>query len=258
GISGGGVAPMAGRQPPAGSAPWPLLPSTVIALGISLWATCSMVSVTVLPSAVREIGGLDLLSWATTAYFTASITCSAAGDWAKARLGLRRALGGGALVYMAGSLLAALAPRMPVLLAGRFGQGMGAGLVAALCYGLVRSAFPQALWARAFALIAAVWGIAAMAGPALGGVLTELAGWRFAFAALLLPGLLVGLLALFLPAMGRPAARPGAPPMLRLLVLASGIVAIGLAGNLPDLLRPVLAAAAGLALLAAALRLDQV
>jgi MFS family permease len=237
--------------------PWPLLPSAVIALGISLWATCSMVSVTVLPSAVREIGGLELLSWATTAYFTASIACSAAGDWAKARLGLRRALGGGALLFMSGSLLCALAPRMPVLLAGRFGQGMGAGLVAALCYGLVRSAFPEALWARGFALITAVWGIAAMAGPALGGVLTELVGWRFAFAALLLPGLLVMLLALLLPAASAPGARPGAPPMLRLLVLAAGIVCIGLAGNLPGWLRPGLAAAAGLVLLAAALRLDR-
>jgi MFS family permease len=217
-----------------------------------------MVSVTVLPSAVREIGGLELLSWATTAYFTASIACSAAGDWAKARLGLRRALGGGALVFMAGSLTCALAPRMTLLLAGRFGQGMGAGLVAALCYGLVRSAFPEALWARGFALIAAVWGIAAMAGPALGGVLTELVGWRFAFAALLVPGLLAALLALFLPAGGRAGPRPGAPPMLRLGVLAAGIVAIGLAGNLPGVLRPVLAALAGLALLGVALRLDRV
>jgi MFS family permease len=230
----------------------------VICLGISLWATCSMVSVTVLPSAVREIGGLELLSWATTAYFTASIACSAAGDWAKARLGLRRALGGGALLFMAGSVVAALAPRMLVLLAGRFGQGMGAGLVAALCYGLVRSAFPEVLWARGFALIAAVWGIAAMAGPALGGVLTELVGWRYAFAALLVPGLLVVLLALFLPPAAAIHPRPGAPPMLRLCVLAAGIVAIGLAGNLAGGLGPAIAAVAGVALLAAALRLDRV
>src|SRR3546814_19364304 len=75
-----------------------------ICLGVSLWATNSIISVTVLPSAVIEIGGLPLLSWATTAYVTASIVFSAADGWTKERQGGSAGLVLGEVIFPAGAL----------------------------------------------------------------------------------------------------------------------------------------------------------
>src|SRR3546814_20706294 len=114
---------------------------------------------------------------------------------AKARRGGWAGLVRGAVIFAAGAACCAAAPTMPSLLAGRFGQGVGAGLLAALSYTFVRMVFPESLWPRIFAMIAAVWGVAALAGPALGGVLTQTVGWRAAFLSMVVPAFVLVVLA---------------------------------------------------------------
>ena len=70
------------------------------------------------------------------------------------------------LFFIAGAALCALAPSMPVMLAGRTVQGFGGGLIFAL-YAMINHVFEQRLWPRAMALISAMWGIAT--GGAGGG-----------------------------------------------------------------------------------------
>ncbi|MEO3434555.1 MFS transporter [Inquilinus sp. CAU 1745] len=231
--------------------------ASIIGLCISVWATNSMVSVTVLPSAVVEIGGVALLSWATTIYITASIVVSASAGWMRARIGLRRGIALGVITFAAGSALCALAPTMPVLLGGRLLQGAGSGLAAALCYILVRTYFPQALWPRIFAMIAAVWGVAALAGPALGGLLTQLVDWRFAYLAMLVPAALLLIMTLAVLPRDADAGRGAALPIGRLSLLAAGILSIGLAANLAGVASAALAVAAGIGLVVLAAALDQ-
>ena len=71
------------------------------------------------------------------------------------------------LFFIAGAALCALAPSMPVMLAGRTVQGFGGGLIFALSYAMINTVFEQRLWPRAMALISAMWGIAT--GGAGGG-----------------------------------------------------------------------------------------
>jgi MFS family permease len=153
----------------------------IVVGGSVLSAANSMISVTITPITVLEIGGVGAISWTTTLYVVASIVAAAAGGLLRARLGLRGAALLGPLVFTAGGLICAAAPSMAVLLAGLLVQGLGAGVALALSYACIRILFPESQWPRLFALISAVWAIAALGGPLLGAGLIALAGWRLAW-----------------------------------------------------------------------------
>jgi MFS family permease len=229
----------------------------IIALGVLMWSMNSLLSVTIMPSAVDEIGGLDWLSWATTAYVAASIVASATGDWVKGRIGGRAGMALGAGVFGLGAVICAMAPSMPVLLLGRTAEGFGGGIEAAISYTLIRSVFAERLWPRIFALIAGIWGLSAVAGPAIGGGLTELLDWRWAFLVMVTPAALLAAGAMLVLPCGRDDDRDDHAPILFMAVLACGIVLLGLAGNLPGSTSPVLALAGGLTLLVLAAAVDR-
>nr|MDA8247607.1 MFS transporter [Rhodospirillales bacterium] len=113
--------------------------SAVVGGGMILHALNTFIVATILPSIVRDIGGLRYFAWSTVLYLIASLFGGAFCARLVQRLGVRRAyrlaLGGFAL----GSVACALAPAMPVLLAGRFVQGLGAGTLSALSFTLVRT-----------------------------------------------------------------------------------------------------------------------
>src|SRR5947207_1386949 len=113
---------------------------------------------------------------------------------------------------------------MPVMVAGRAIQGLGAGMMMSGVYGAVRELFPESLWARVLATISGAWGIAAITGPAVGGVFAGLGVWRMAFWAML-P--LVALTAALTWWMLRGAARhpaEGGAPFGRLLLLCIAVL----------------------------------
>src|SRR5258708_34517924 len=70
---------------------------------------------------------------------------------------------------------------MGQIMAGRFVQGFGGGLLGAMAYVLVRNTFPDRLWARAFALLAGGWSMSILVGPLVGGVFARYGNWRGAF-----------------------------------------------------------------------------
>jgi len=175
-----GAAP---RAPGWGDLLWGvnLLRSLALTGGVALHAVNLYVSTTILPSVVRDIGGLDYYAWNTTVYVVASIIGAAISARLLTRCGPRAAYALAALVFALGALLCAAAPSMPAMLVGRGVQGLGGGMLVALPYALTRIVFPQALWPRAMAMISGMWGIATLLGPALGGIFAELAIWRAAF-----------------------------------------------------------------------------
>ena len=166
---------------------------------------------------MRDIGGVALMSGAVSIYLLPSI---ASGVWAaslKRRAGTRALLLLAGLVFLAGTLVAAFAGSMEVLLAGRALQGSGDGIIAALCYGLIPALFPPALISRVFGVEAMVWALAAFGGPLLSGWATQLLSWRAAF--LLNLPLIAGFL-LLVPRVAPKAARDdprskGAPRLRR-------------------------------------------
>ncbi len=99
-------------------------------------------------------------------------------------LGLRLPLRIGALLFAAGSLLAAFSWSFPSAVIGRLIQGAGAGAVPVLAVAIVSARFSHAARGRALGSLTATVTIVSSSGPLIGGALTQLISWR---AVLVLP-----------------------------------------------------------------------
>lgn len=206
--------------------------TVTLCLGVALLAFNGFLVSTALPTAVEELGGVALLSWATTVFLVFAIMGGAGAALLKARLGARMALVSAAAVFLLGSLLAAIAGSMPELLVGRALQGLGEGIVAAICYALIPELFPSALVPKVFGAESVVWALAAFGGPVLSGVLTETLSWRAAFAVNLPIGaIFVALVFLIVPP-GLREKSPGRLPIIRLLLIGAAIMAVSIGGLL--------------------------
>lgn len=215
--------------------------------GISLHAVETYITATLMPSIVRDIGGLEFFAWATTLYVAASVLGSVFVAVRPRGVTLNRCFVLGAVLFGLGSLVCALAPTMPAVLAGRSVQGLGAGLLVALGYAFIRYVYPERLWSRASTLYAAVWGVATFLGPTIGGVFAAGSAWREAFA------LLVPLSALMAFAAPRLLPRKDAErivtgaPFPQILLLLAAVMALSFAGSVEGI-----ALRAGLSIAAAA------
>ena len=87
----------------------------------------------------------------------------------------------GIALFLVGSVLCGLAWSMPLLIAFRAVQGLGAGAVLPMAMTIVGDIYSVAERARVQGYIASVWGIASVVGPTLGGVFSEYLSWRWIF-----------------------------------------------------------------------------
>lgn len=165
----------------------------LVTLCLALWlhATNSMLAATTMPSAVDDIGGLNLISWTFALYLAGSISAAASISMIVGRIGLRKAMVRAALVYTVGCVIVATAPMMEILLIGRVFQGLGGGALMALVFVSQDRFFPNRLVPKVVALLSMVWMLAAFSGPAIGGAFAtwgiwRMAFWSFAFQAVLL------------------------------------------------------------------------
>ncbi len=110
-------------------------------------------------------------------------------------------------LFAAGSLVVALSPNFAVLLIGRAMQGLGAGGIFPVASAVIGDTFPPEKRGGALGLIGAVFGLAFLIGPILGGILLGLFGWRSLFLINLPIALVVIVLALATLPSTRPAVR---------------------------------------------------
>ena len=108
-------------------APRLVLPLSVLLGGVLLHSMNVLITATLLPSIVSEIGGAGLMSWPTTAFVAASIIAAAATGIVSGLMGNARAFCCGALIYGSGAVACALARSIGFVIAGRFVQGSAAG-----------------------------------------------------------------------------------------------------------------------------------
>lgn len=227
-----------------------LAPATAtICLGEGIHALNTFIVSTAMPSVVVDLGGVGLISWASTVYLVAAIVGGAASGFLKQRVGARVALIVSAGTFAAGTLLASLATSMATVLAGRTLQGAGDGVIAAICYALVAEMFPSRLVPKMFGLLAVIWALAAFGGPLGAGILTETVSWRAAFL-VNVPLILAFaiLVAMVVPRTPRRDDRHDLP-LLRLTAIASGIMLVAIAGLATHALWTAVALAAAMALL---------
>jgi MFS family permease len=158
----------------------------------------------VMPTAIADIGAERLYAWTPTVFVIASVASS----MLVSRLLASRSPSLAYLLALApfilGTVICAVSPTMFVLLAGRAVQGAGGGLLAGLGYAIIQPAFPQRLWAKATALVSAMWGVGTLTGPTIGGAFAQVGAWRLGF-------VLLGGLALMI-ALVAPKALPRLAP----------------------------------------------
>lgn len=137
-----------------------------------------------LPAVGREFGvGRSGLALVTTAYGLAFGGLLMLGGRLADLAGHRRTFLAGVLVFGAGSVAAAAAPGFGWLVAARFGQGIGAALVAPAALALLGAIFPEpAKRARMLAIWGGVNGIGATLGLLLSGLVVTYVSWRWSFA----------------------------------------------------------------------------
>jgi MFS family permease len=234
--------------------------STVLAGGVALYATNEFLTISLMPSAVADIGGHRYYAWVTTVYLVASVVAATTVHSLLLRLGPRLAYLLGLTVFGAGSLACAAAPSMEVLLLGRGVQGAAGGVLAGLGYAVINTALPSALWTKASALVSAMWGVGTLVGPAAGGLFAQFGSWRWAFGVLvILTAVMAGLVPLALPAR-REAEVDDARipiPVWSLVLLGAAALAVSVAGIPHDWRATVALLALGAALIAVFIYVDR-
>lgn len=185
-----------------------------LGLAVGLLLTITMVAfenlgvATAMPVVARDLGGLSLYGWAFTAALLASLVGIAVAGRQVDRLGPAKPLAAGLVLFSGGLAIAGVAPTMEILVAGRFVQGLGIGVIPPVAYAAIARAYADRARARMFALLSTAWVLPGLIGPAIAGTVAEEIGWRWVFLAIL--PLVPVSAALALPALARLGPpRPG-------------------------------------------------
>lgn len=234
--------------------------SLVLAGGVALYATNEFLTISLMPSAVADIGGHRFYAWVTTVYLVGSVMAATTVHAVLMRLGPRWAYLLGLSVFGLGSLGCAVAPSMEVLLAGRTVQGAAGGLLAGLGYAVINTALPRALWTKASALVSAMWGVGTLVGPAAGGLFAQYGSWRWAFGVLVAMTAAISMLVpVALPARGGAGAPAGRIriPVWSLVLLGVAALSVSVAGIPHDGWATAALVAVGVALVGVFLAIDK-
>jgi EmrB/QacA subfamily drug resistance transporter len=150
-------------------------------IGTFLAALDATVVGTAMPTIIGELGGLPLYPWAFTSYLLAATVTGPVFGKLSDTYGRRPVYLAGIFLFLLGSVLAGASQSMAALIAFRTVQGLGAGAVQPVAITIIGDIFELETRARIQGLFGAVWGISAVVGPAVGGLLTDLISWRWAF-----------------------------------------------------------------------------
>ena len=134
--------------------------------------------------------GLSQVQWVVLAYLLATTTLIVGAGRLGDLMGRRRLLLAGIALFTIASALGALAPTLPLLIAARALQGVGAAAMMALTMAMVGAALPRERTGSAMGLLGTMSAVGTALGPSLGGVLIGILGWQAVFAINLPLGLL--------------------------------------------------------------------
>lgn len=204
---------------------------------VFLGAFESLAVTTVMPAVSADLDGERLYALAFAGPLaTGLIGMVVAGNWSDRR-GPTGALYTAVLVFVAGLLVAGLAPTMEILVAGRFAQGLGSGALMVALYVIVARVYPQHLHPAIFAGFAAAWVVPSLIGPTIAGVVADIWSWHWVFLSVVV--LAIAALLMVIPALrglskGGDASVPWAFGRLGWSVLAAvSVLALNLLGDIP-------------------------
>ncbi|WEG09977.1 MFS transporter [Microbacterium horticulturae] len=146
-----------------------------------LIAIDSTILATAVPTIVADLGGFAQFPWLFSVYLLAQ--AASVPVYAKLcdTFGRKPIMVLGILLFLAGSIAAALAWSMPALIVFRAVQGLGAGAITPVSMTIAGDIYTVRERATAQAYLASVWAISSVAGPTLGGLFAQFLSWRWIF-----------------------------------------------------------------------------
>lgn len=134
-----------------------------------------------MPRIVGELGGIEHYSWiATAAMLVSAVSVPVVGKLSDL-YGRRWFYLGGLAVFMIGSVLAGMAQGFWFLVFARAVQGLGMGTLMPLSQTIIGDIIPPRQRGKYQGIMGAVFGVTSIAGPLIGGVVTDHLGWRWLF-----------------------------------------------------------------------------
>ena len=150
-------------------------------LAMFLAALSQMVLSSALPTIVGELNGVEHLAWVTAGYLLAATVMMPIYGKLSDVFGRKPLLVIAIVLFLIGSVVGGLAGDMNWLIAGRAIQGLGGGGLMILSQASIADVVPARERGKYMGLLGAVFAVASVAGPLLGGWFTEGPGWRWAF-----------------------------------------------------------------------------
>ncbi len=133
------------------------------------------------PAIVGDFQGMKWLSWIFTAYLLAMAVTTPIFGKLSDLIGRKPVFIGGAIVFLAGSLLCGVSQSMGQLILFRGIQGIGAGALIPMTFTIIGDIYSLKERAKTQGLLSSVWGISSLVGPLLGGYVVDYLSWRWVF-----------------------------------------------------------------------------
>jgi EmrB/QacA subfamily drug resistance transporter len=158
----------------------PYVLATVM-LAMFMAAIEATIVATAMPAIVSELGDFSLYSWVFSSYLLMNAVTVLIYGKLSDLFGRKPVLTIGIIIFLLGSILCGFAASMEWLILARFVQGFGAGAVMPIASTIVGDIYTKEERAKIQGFLSSVWGISAIMGPAIGGLLVEFVSWRFVF-----------------------------------------------------------------------------
>jgi EmrB/QacA subfamily drug resistance transporter len=152
-----------------------------VMLSTALVALDQTIVSTAVPAIVHDLGGFREFPWLFSVYLLAQAATVPVNGKLADLFGRKPVMYYGIAVFLAGSVLCAVAWSMPVLILARGLQGLGAGAVQPIGMTLIGDIYTLRERAKVQGYVASVWGISSVVGPTVGGAFSQLLSWRLIF-----------------------------------------------------------------------------